>query len=259
MKKTWLFNLSSSYTYEEEEGVFAESQFVFDLKLPLEFKPRIGDGEVQDFYLLPIDQVCITDILLNKDLDITKTRDFHFVIPLCCFQVKELLATDDFKPNCAMVVLDFLIRHSFIEPDTGVCVCLSTAFPLLKSITKSFFFLTSFCWFQSLTIRNLWKDSIRHYRGSWGLSPLSDTTTTPGTFLCFLWELRELVGKSYNSKMSNSWLLILKFNKLLFVSLYCIIINTSRLSISLSLCNTLTGEVHCTVLLHNSLYISNRT
>ncbi|XP_029012806.1 thiamin pyrophosphokinase 2 isoform X1 [Betta splendens] len=77
-----------SYTYEEEEGIFAESQFVFDVKLPRDFKPRIGDGEVQDFYLLPIDEV------------------------------KELLATDDFKPNCAMVVLDFLIRHSFIEPDT---------------------------------------------------------------------------------------------------------------------------------------------
>lgn len=76
-----------SYTYEDEEGVFAESQFVFDLELPLQFKPRIGDGEVQDFYLLPIDKV------------------------------KELLATDDFKPNSAMVVLDFLIRHSIIEPD----------------------------------------------------------------------------------------------------------------------------------------------
>ncbi|XP_049437714.1 thiamin pyrophosphokinase 2 [Epinephelus fuscoguttatus] len=77
-----------SYTYEDEEGVFAECQFVFDLELPLEFKPRVGDGEVQDFYLLPIDKV------------------------------KELLTTDDFKPNSGMVVLDFLIRHSFIEPDT---------------------------------------------------------------------------------------------------------------------------------------------
>lgn len=77
-----------SYTYEDEEGVFPESQFVFDLELPPDFKPRIGDGEVQDFYLLPI------------------------------HKVKELLVTDDFKPNCAMVVLDFLIRHSFIEPDT---------------------------------------------------------------------------------------------------------------------------------------------
>uniref|UniRef100_UPI003AABA3DF thiamin pyrophosphokinase 2 n=1 Tax=Centroberyx gerrardi TaxID=166262 RepID=UPI003AABA3DF len=77
-----------SYTYEDEEGVFPESQFVFDLELPPDFKPRIGDGEVQDFYLLPIDKV------------------------------KELLVADEFKPNCAMVVLDFLIRHSFIEPDT---------------------------------------------------------------------------------------------------------------------------------------------
>ncbi|KAM9341963.1 thiamine pyrophosphokinase 2 [Pholidichthys leucotaenia] len=77
-----------SYTYEDEDGVFPESQFVFDLKLPLEFKPKIGDGEVQEFYLLPIDKV------------------------------KDVLATDDFKPNSAMVVLDFLIRHSFIDPDT---------------------------------------------------------------------------------------------------------------------------------------------
>ncbi|KAM8863244.1 thiamine pyrophosphokinase 2 [Spinachia spinachia] len=80
-----------SYTYEDEDGVFAESQFVFDLELPVGFKPRAGDGEVQDFYLLPLDKV------------------------------KELLATDDFKPNCAMVVLDFLIRHSFIDPDTEPC------------------------------------------------------------------------------------------------------------------------------------------
>lgn len=77
-----------SYTYVEEGEVFPESQFVFDLELPLKFKPRIGDGEVQEFYLLPIDKV------------------------------KELLASEDFKPNCAMVVLDFLIRHSFIEPDS---------------------------------------------------------------------------------------------------------------------------------------------
>uniref|UniRef100_A0A3Q1EXP5 Thiamin pyrophosphokinase 2 n=2 Tax=Acanthochromis polyacanthus TaxID=80966 RepID=A0A3Q1EXP5_9TELE len=80
-----------SYTYSNEEGVFPESQFVFDLELPLEFKPRVGDGEVQEFYLLPIDKV------------------------------KELLANGDFKPNSAMVVLDFLIRLSFIEPDTEPC------------------------------------------------------------------------------------------------------------------------------------------
>ncbi|XP_037540493.1 thiamin pyrophosphokinase 2 [Nematolebias whitei] len=76
-----------SYTYEDEEGVFPESQFVFDLELPVGFEPRVGDGEVQEFSLLPVQEV------------------------------KELLATDDFKPNSALVVLDFLIRHSFIEPD----------------------------------------------------------------------------------------------------------------------------------------------
>ncbi|KAJ8377454.1 hypothetical protein AAFF_G00260120 [Aldrovandia affinis] len=77
-----------SYTYEDEEGVFPESQFVFDLELPLDFTPQIGDGEVQDFYLWPMEQV------------------------------RDVLVSDDFKPNSAMVVLDFLIRHSYVQPDT---------------------------------------------------------------------------------------------------------------------------------------------
>ncbi|KAJ8257243.1 hypothetical protein GJAV_G00183500 [Gymnothorax javanicus] len=77
-----------SYTYEDEEGVFAESQFVFDLELPESFRPRIGDGEVQDFYLYSIEQA------------------------------REALVSEDFKPNSAMVLLDFLIRHSFIQPDS---------------------------------------------------------------------------------------------------------------------------------------------
>uniref|UniRef100_A0A8C7PML2 DUF4743 domain-containing protein n=1 Tax=Oncorhynchus mykiss TaxID=8022 RepID=A0A8C7PML2_ONCMY len=46
-------------------------------------------GEVQEFYLYSMDKV------------------------------KEVLVSDDFKPNCAMVVLDF-IGHSFIQPDTGL-------------------------------------------------------------------------------------------------------------------------------------------
>ena len=35
------------------------------------------------------------------------------------FKVKTLIATDEFKPNSALVILDFLIRHGFIEPDSG--------------------------------------------------------------------------------------------------------------------------------------------
>lgn len=53
---------------------------------------------------------------------------------LSWFQVKELVATDDFKPNCALVVLDFLIRHSFIEPDSGWSSALP---PLLTSTIQS--------------------------------------------------------------------------------------------------------------------------
>lgn len=37
--------------------MFPESQFVFDLELPVEFRPRVGDGEVQDFCLLPLEKV----------------------------------------------------------------------------------------------------------------------------------------------------------------------------------------------------------
>lgn len=49
--------LRRSYTYEDEEGVFPESQFVFDLELPASFEPRAGDGEVQEFSLLPVQEV----------------------------------------------------------------------------------------------------------------------------------------------------------------------------------------------------------
>ncbi|XP_062855638.1 thiamin pyrophosphokinase 2 [Trichomycterus rosablanca] len=77
-----------SYTYEDDEGIFSECQFLFDLELPTDFRPQIGDGEVQDFYFYPIEKV------------------------------KELIASEEFKPNCALVVLDFLIRHSVIEADS---------------------------------------------------------------------------------------------------------------------------------------------
>ncbi|XP_069503561.1 uncharacterized protein [Ambystoma mexicanum] len=78
---------SVSYTYESPKGIYPECQFVFDLELPEDFVPKPGDGEVQEFYLWPLEKV------------------------------KEAIATSDFKPNCALVVLDFLVRHSFIQPD----------------------------------------------------------------------------------------------------------------------------------------------
>ncbi|CAF4216954.1 unnamed protein product, partial [Rotaria magnacalcarata] len=32
-------------------------------------------------------------------------------------QVKQAIVEDNFKPNCAIVVLDFLIRHGFVTPE----------------------------------------------------------------------------------------------------------------------------------------------
>uniref|UniRef100_A0A8C4XCU8 Nudix hydrolase 20, chloroplastic-like n=1 Tax=Erpetoichthys calabaricus TaxID=27687 RepID=A0A8C4XCU8_ERPCA len=78
-----------SYTHENELGIFPECQFVFDLEVPKEFEPTNADGEMQKFYLWPI----------NK--------------------VKEAIVSTDFKPNCAMVALDFLIRHSYLSPDSA--------------------------------------------------------------------------------------------------------------------------------------------
>ena len=36
--------------------------------------------------------------------------------------MKEKIATDEFKPNCALVVLDFMIRHGLVTPDNGEVV-----------------------------------------------------------------------------------------------------------------------------------------
>ena len=30
-----------------------------------------------------------------------------------------MIASGEFKPNCAIVILDFLIRHGIIQPDDG--------------------------------------------------------------------------------------------------------------------------------------------
>lgn len=77
-----------SYFHENDLGLHPETEFVFDLELPRSFEPTNTDGEVSDFYLLPLKEV------------------------------KELIATNEFKPNSALVLLDFFIRHGAIDPDT---------------------------------------------------------------------------------------------------------------------------------------------
>ena len=77
-----------SYTCERPEGLRDDVLFCFDLALPEDFKPSNTDGEVDAFYLWPIEQV-----------------------------MARIRETDDFKFNCALVVIDFLVRRGLIGPD----------------------------------------------------------------------------------------------------------------------------------------------
>lgn len=77
-----------SYYTERPEGLRRDVEFVYDLELSPGFIPENTDGEVAAFELWPIERVAET------------VRD-----------------TADFKFNCSLVIIDFLIRHGFIEPD----------------------------------------------------------------------------------------------------------------------------------------------
>ncbi|KAK6941562.1 NUDIX hydrolase domain [Dillenia turbinata] len=58
--------------------------FCYDLKLPEGFVPHNEDGEVEDFKLIPVSNVA------------NVIRRTHF-----------------FKPNCSLVIIDFLFRHGY--------------------------------------------------------------------------------------------------------------------------------------------------
>ena len=78
-----------SYMYLTKDGrVQPEVEYIYDIKFDNEeniIKPQ--DGEAEDFQLLDVDEI------LDK------------------------LHEKKFKPNCGLVIVDFLIRHGFICPD----------------------------------------------------------------------------------------------------------------------------------------------
>lgn len=77
-----------TYCTEREEGLRNDVLFVYDLEMPADFVPRNTDGELTGFELRPIEEVARI------------VRD-----------------TDAFKFNCALVVIDFLIRHGRLGPE----------------------------------------------------------------------------------------------------------------------------------------------
>ncbi|KAI0101553.1 NUDIX hydrolase domain-like protein [Nemania sp. FL0031] len=84
------------YITDERAGgetgqIYPETQWVYDIELPADERPTPKDGEVAEFYLWTVDEV------------------------------RDELAKGNYKPNCALIVVDFFIRHGIItaenEPD----------------------------------------------------------------------------------------------------------------------------------------------
>ncbi|WPL19845.1 hypothetical protein Thiowin_04992 [Thiorhodovibrio winogradskyi] len=77
-----------SYCRATRAGLKPDLMYCYDLELPAELTPVCTDGEVAAFERWPIEQVMQT--------------------------VRE---SDEFKLNCNLVIIDFLIRHGQITPD----------------------------------------------------------------------------------------------------------------------------------------------
>ena len=77
-----------TYAMGVGDGLRADTLFVYDLALDAEFVPRNTDGELESFSLMPVEEVA-----------------------------ERVRATDDFKFNVNLVIIDFLIRRGVIAPD----------------------------------------------------------------------------------------------------------------------------------------------
>ena len=86
-----------SYNVDTPAGFKYDTLYCYDLELPADFTPHCTDGEVDEFKLLPIEEV-----------------------------MKIVQETDNFKPNCNLVVIDFLIRHGYITPEHDEYLGLAT-------------------------------------------------------------------------------------------------------------------------------------
>ena len=78
-----------SYLVDREEGLRQDVLFTYDLEVPPGVMPVNEDGEVAEFMLWPMEKV-----------------------------IEEVSREGVFKFNSGLVVIDFLIRHGFVDPET---------------------------------------------------------------------------------------------------------------------------------------------
>jgi 8-oxo-dGTP pyrophosphatase MutT (NUDIX family) len=77
-----------TYKYDYTQGGKEDIIYCYDIELDESFTPVCTDGEVEEFYLMPIEEVA----------EIVRT-------------------TNDFKVNCNLVIIDFLVRHGYLSSD----------------------------------------------------------------------------------------------------------------------------------------------
>jgi hypothetical protein len=77
-----------SYRMEIEQGLRNDVLFCYDLAVPEDFRPVNRDGEIDEFFLWPIDRVRRT-----------------------------VAETDDFKWNVGPVIIDLMVRHGLLTPE----------------------------------------------------------------------------------------------------------------------------------------------
>lgn len=78
-----------SYCMEDAWGLKPDVMYCYDLEVPADFQPHNTDGEVERFMLMDVEEVA------------ARVRDTH-----------------DFKFNVNLVIMDFLIRHGVLCPDS---------------------------------------------------------------------------------------------------------------------------------------------
>lgn len=79
-----------SYAMQHDTYLVRDGLFIFDLQLDESFVPYNTDGEVDSFELKPIDEV-----------------------------LRLVATTEQYKTNCNLVIIDFALRHGFIQPDSA--------------------------------------------------------------------------------------------------------------------------------------------
>ena len=77
-----------SYRYATPKGLSCKTLTTYDIEMPADLTPLCADGEVEEFRLMPVPEVLRS---LREDL------------PL-------------WKPNSALVAIDFCVRHGFVDP-----------------------------------------------------------------------------------------------------------------------------------------------